>query len=141
LAKGAVGCTTTTDPRSQRNRAGRKGRAATNASSQLIEHIGLPTLHAPSAPQPGWSHHTRRSPDLAGLGSAASIMPVTNLLERLNEEIRRRTRVVRIFPNLESCLRLVRALAVEIHEGWLEPVATSTWTWCENTRRSSSASS
>jgi putative transposase len=44
----------------------------------------------------------------------------TNMLERLNEEIRRRTRVVRIFPNLESCLRLVRALAVEIHEGWLE---------------------
>ncbi|WP_245274441.1 transposase, partial [Mesorhizobium sp. L2C066B000] len=32
---------------------------------------------------------------------------------RLNEEIRRRTYVVRIFPNTESCLRLVRALAVE----------------------------
>ena len=44
----------------------------------------------------------------------------TNMLERLNEEIRRRTRVVRIFPNQESCLRLVRALAVETHEGWLE---------------------
>jgi putative transposase len=42
------------------------------------------------------------------------------MLERLNEEIRRRTRVVRIFPDLESCLRLVRALAVEMHEGWLE---------------------
>ena len=44
----------------------------------------------------------------------------TNMLERLNEEIKRRTRVVRIFPNTESCLRLIRALAVEIHEGWLE---------------------
>ena len=44
----------------------------------------------------------------------------TNMLERLNEEIKRRTRVVRIFPNRESCLRLVRALAVETHEGWLE---------------------
>jgi putative transposase len=44
----------------------------------------------------------------------------TNMLERLNEEIKRRTRVVRIFPNQESCLRLVRALAVETHEGWLE---------------------
>jgi putative transposase len=44
----------------------------------------------------------------------------TNMLERFNEEIRRRTRVVRIFPNRESCLRLVRALAVETHEGWLE---------------------
>src|SRR5271169_3080560 len=39
---------------------------------------------------------------------------------RLNEEIKRRTHVVRIFPNHESCLRLVRALAVETHENWLE---------------------
>jgi putative transposase len=44
----------------------------------------------------------------------------TNMLERLNEEIKRRTRVVRIFPNSESCLRLVRALCVETHETWLE---------------------
>ncbi len=42
------------------------------------------------------------------------------MLERLNEEIKRRTHVVRIFPNAESCLRLVRALAVETHENWLE---------------------
>lgn len=44
----------------------------------------------------------------------------TNMLERLNEEIKRRTRVVRIFPNAESCLRLIRALCVETHEAWLE---------------------
>jgi transposase-like protein len=44
----------------------------------------------------------------------------TNMLERLNEELKRRTRVVRIFPNAESCLRLVRALATERHEDWLE---------------------
>ena len=44
----------------------------------------------------------------------------TNMLERLNEEIRRRTRVVRIFPNTASCLRLIRALAAETHEDWLE---------------------
>jgi putative transposase len=44
----------------------------------------------------------------------------TNMLERLNEEIKRRTRVVRIFPNAPSCLRLVRALCVETHEAWLE---------------------
>src|SRR6478672_4166439 len=47
-------------------------------------------------------------------------MKSTDMLERLNEEIKRRTRVVRIFPNAESCLRLVRALAVEAHENWLE---------------------
>ena len=44
----------------------------------------------------------------------------TNLLERLNEEIKRRTLVVRIFPNAAACLRLIRALAVEMHENWIE---------------------
>jgi putative transposase len=44
----------------------------------------------------------------------------TNLLERLNEEIKRRTLVVRIFPNVDACLRLIRALAVEMHENWIE---------------------
>jgi putative transposase len=44
----------------------------------------------------------------------------TNMLERFNEEIKRRTRVVRIFPNGASCLRLIRALSAETHEGWLE---------------------
>jgi putative transposase len=44
----------------------------------------------------------------------------TNMLERLNEELKRRTHVVRIFPNADSCLRLVRALAVETHENWIE---------------------
>jgi putative transposase len=43
----------------------------------------------------------------------------TNGLERLNQEIKRRTRVVRIFPNRESCLRLVTALAVEVSEEWV----------------------
>jgi putative transposase len=44
----------------------------------------------------------------------------TNVLERLNQELKRRTHVIRIFPNPESCLRLIRALAVEMHEDWLE---------------------
>ena len=43
----------------------------------------------------------------------------TNGLERLNQEIKRRTRVVRIFPNSEACLRLVSALAVEQSEEWV----------------------
>jgi transposase-like protein len=43
----------------------------------------------------------------------------TNGLERLNEEIKRRTRVVRIFPNEVACLRLVTALCVEQSEEWL----------------------
>ena len=44
---------------------------------------------------------------------------ITNGLERLHEEIKRRTRVVRIFPNPEACLRLVTALCVEQSEEWL----------------------
>jgi len=47
-------------------------------------------------------------------------MRSTNLLERFNEEIRRRTYVVRVFPNEASTLRLVRALAAEQHEEWQE---------------------
>jgi hypothetical protein len=43
----------------------------------------------------------------------------TNMLERLNEEIKRRTHVVRIFPNAESCLRLVLRWRSR-HENWLE---------------------
>ncbi len=42
----------------------------------------------------------------------------TNLLERMNEEIRRRTRVARLFPNEASCLRLVTAIVMEISEDW-----------------------
>ena len=44
----------------------------------------------------------------------------TNMLERVNEELKRRSHVIRIFPNPESCLRLMRALTVEIHEDWIE---------------------
>lgn len=47
-------------------------------------------------------------------------MKSTNMLERLMEELKRRTHVVRIFPNQASCLRLTRALAAEIHDGWIE---------------------
>ena len=42
----------------------------------------------------------------------------TNGMERLNEEIRRRERVIRIFPNEASALRLIGALLAEHHEGW-----------------------
>ena len=44
----------------------------------------------------------------------------TNMLERLNQELKRRTLLVRIFPNETSCLRLVRAVSVEVHEQWIE---------------------
>lgn len=46
-------------------------------------------------------------------------LATTNCLERLSQTIKQRTRVVRIFPNRESCLRLVTALLQETHEDWI----------------------
>ncbi len=43
----------------------------------------------------------------------------TNGIERLNEEIRRRERVIRIFPNRESVYRLVGAVLIEMDEKWI----------------------
>ena len=42
----------------------------------------------------------------------------SNLAERVNKEIKRRTSIVGIFPNCDSCLRLVTALLVEMDEDW-----------------------
>ena len=42
----------------------------------------------------------------------------TNMLERLNRELKRRTRVATLFPNEDSLLRLVTAILVEVSEEW-----------------------
>ena len=42
----------------------------------------------------------------------------TNMLERLNKEIRRRSRVVGIFPNPESYIRLITMYMIEYTEDW-----------------------
>ncbi len=43
----------------------------------------------------------------------------TNGLQRINRELKRRTRVASIFPNSASCLRLVSALLAEFDEEWM----------------------
>ena len=43
----------------------------------------------------------------------------TNNLGKFHQEVKRRTRVVRIFPNRRSCLRLISALSMEKSEEWL----------------------
>ena len=45
-------------------------------------------------------------------------MRTSNLAERVNRELKRRTKVVGIFPSAESCERLVTAVLIEISEGW-----------------------
>ena len=58
----------------------------------------------------------------------------TNMQERLNEEIRRRERVIRIFPNDAAATRLVGALLLDVYEGWQERrylEMTDYHEWCE----------
>lgn len=45
-------------------------------------------------------------------------MPVTNVLERLNKELKRRSNVVGIFPSAKSTLRLVGAILREQDDEW-----------------------
>lgn len=47
-------------------------------------------------------------------------MRTSNVVERVNREIRRRTRVVSIFPSSTSCLRLVTSIAMEISDLWMD---------------------
>jgi transposase-like protein len=44
----------------------------------------------------------------------------TNMIERINQELKRRSKVVRIFPNAASCRRLFSALLKEWHEDWVD---------------------
>src|SRR5699024_5114443 len=43
----------------------------------------------------------------------------TNVLERLNEEVRRRENVIRIFPNQDAANRLIGAVLMDKHEEWV----------------------
>jgi len=52
-------------------------------------------------------------------GDFQRLLRTTNGVERLHREVRRRARVVSIFPNPSSCLRLVSAVLSEISEEWL----------------------
>lgn len=52
-------------------------------------------------------------------GFAHARLRSTNLLERLNEELRRREKVIRIFPHAQSANRLIGALLMDIHDEWI----------------------
>ncbi len=68
----------------------------------------------------------------------------TNSIERLNEEIRRRERVIRIFPNRQSVIRLLGALLMEQDEKWASGRKylnmEEYWSWYKNNPKKQNAS-
>ena len=66
----------------------------------------------------------------------------TNAMERVNEEVRRRERVIRIFPNRDSLLRLAGAFLMEIDEKWSSGRKyldmTEYWNWRQESAKKSS---
>jgi len=72
-------------------------------TASLLEEHGEEILGVYALPEP----HRKR-------------MRTTNMLERQNQELKRRTRVVRVFPHAASCLRLVSALLIETSQQWME---------------------
>ena len=90
---------------SARNRLHEAAEVLESSHPRIADHLdtyGEEILAVHALPE----HHRKR-------------MRSTNMLERLNEEIKRRTRVIRIFPEA-SCVRLVSALAMETNEEWME---------------------
>lgn len=73
--------------------------------AKLLEEHGEEILAVYSLPEP----HRKR-------------MRSTNMLERVNQEIKRRTRVVRIFPDEAACLRLTSALMMELNVEWMDRI-------------------
>ncbi|MGO4943117.1 IS256 family transposase [Ruoffia tabacinasalis] len=53
------------------------------------------------------------------LGNSHNRLKSTNPLERLNQEVRRREKIIRIFPNHASANRLIGAVLMDLHEEWI----------------------
>ena len=103
LLRDITGASSLESARDRLNEAVETLHASHPKAADLLDKHGEEILAVYALP----THHRKR-------------MRTTNMLERFNEEIKRRTRVVRIFPNEQSCIRLVSALAMEENENWME---------------------
>ena len=96
--------------------------AATTHEQALASARYLAEVWRGSHPKVALALDEELEPCLACLAFPLAHQPrirTTNGLERLSQELKRRTRVVRIFPNPAACLRLVTALCLEHSEEWL----------------------
>src|SRR6476646_4977977 len=119
MAGRAGGQTTTTDSRSKRIRASRRGGQVLTRARGPSNDYGLPDLRLlPDAPIPDGRTVLTEPEALNSCNDSvvgtrwhlAPFIPVTNLLERSLGEVRRRTKVMGRFPGVSSCLSLVFAV-------------------------------
>jgi len=94
--------TTTTDPRSQRNRASRRGRPDNNSSSRLIRYFGLPAVRAPDTPFPVAQCYSIKGPRETRIGVSSLHMPDNNIVEQDHRAVKRVVRPMLGFKSFRS---------------------------------------